>query len=186
MQRSFPLIPYCFWSHHSCPGSKRILKKAPKMSTLPQDLHIYAFEPETSCGFFVFHSFLTFKSLLFILMVLAMISMIIYKICSEEKWLQEVLLLMEIVLPENIHLDSVRDLFWVRANLFRQRQEDAAPVFPTPWRMKTVPKIGHISIEKNLRKMMNAGKPRVWQCGLVLKGSTWTQTAGIFNLTLET
>ena len=35
------------------------------MSTLPQDLHICAFEPETSCGFFVFHSFLTFKILFF-------------------------------------------------------------------------------------------------------------------------
>ena len=58
----------------------------------------------------------------FILIVLAMISMIIYKICSEEKWLQEVLLIMEIVLPENIHLDSVRDLFWVRANLFRDKK----------------------------------------------------------------
>ena len=39
---------------------------------------------------------------------------------------------MEIVLPENNHLDSVHDLFRVRANLFRQRQEDAAPMFPTP------------------------------------------------------
>lgn len=89
------------------------------MSTLPEGFHIYAFEPETSCGFFVFYSFLTLKILFFILMVLAMISTIIYQICSEEKWLQEVLLLMEIVLPETIHLDSARDLFWVRANLFR-------------------------------------------------------------------
>lgn len=56
----------------------------------------------------------------------------------KRKMVSRILLPGAMYLLSRAHWDSIHDLPRVRANLFRSWQEDAAPMFLTPWRMRHI------------------------------------------------